>query len=55
MEVYEQFAVRESWILYPQNQNIEVYRMENHHHRLFPFAAEEGSIQCSVCPILNWT
>lgn len=50
MEVYEQFAVREYWIVDPQNQSIEVYRMENNRYRLFSFAAEEGIVKSSVLP-----
>lgn len=49
-EVYEQFAVREYWVVDPQNKSIEVYRMENNRYRLFSSAAEEGIVKSSVLP-----
>jgi len=47
-DIYEQFAVREYWIVDPQNRSIEVYRMENNRFRLYSFAAEEGMVKSSV-------
>ncbi|MFN0036394.1 MAG: Uma2 family endonuclease [Saprospiraceae bacterium] len=49
-DVYEQFAVREYWVVDPQNKSIEVYRMENNRYRLFSSAAEEGVVKSSVLP-----
>ena len=49
-DVYEQFAVREYWIVDPLNRSIEVYRMENNHYRLFSSAIEEGFIKSVVLP-----
>ena len=49
-EVYEQFAVREYWVVDPPNKSIEVYRMENNSYRLFSSAAEEGAVKSSVLP-----
>ncbi|MDO8365298.1 MAG: Uma2 family endonuclease [Saprospiraceae bacterium] len=47
-DIYEQFAVREYWIVDPQNRSIEVYRMENNRFRLYSFAAEEGMVKSLV-------
>ncbi len=47
-DIYEQFAVREYWIVDTQNRSIEVYRMENNRYRLFSFAEEEGQVKTSV-------
>lgn len=49
-EIYEQFAIREYWIVDPQNRSIEVYRMEENRYRLFNSAVEEGIIKSSVLP-----
>jgi Uma2 family endonuclease len=47
-DIYEQFAVREYWIVDPQNRSIEVYRIEQGRYRLFSFAEEEGVVKSSV-------
>lgn len=47
-DIYEQFAVREYWIVDTQNRSIEVYRMEQNRYRLFSFAEEEGVVISSV-------
>ena len=47
-DIYEQFAVREYWIVDPQNRSIEVYRMEENRYRLFSFAEDEGVVKSSV-------
>ncbi len=47
-DIYEQFAVREYWIVDPQARSIEVYQMENDRYRLVSFAAEEGTIKSAV-------
>jgi len=47
-DIYEQFAVREYWIVDPQNRSIEVYRIENNRYRLYSFAEEEGVVKSSV-------
>jgi Uma2 family endonuclease len=47
-DVYEQFAVREYWIVDPAARSVEVYRMENNRYRLHSFAAEEGSVKSLV-------
>jgi len=47
-DIYEQFAVREYWIVDPQHRSIEVYLMENNRYRLFSFAEEEGAVKSSV-------
>ncbi len=47
-DIYEQFAVREYWIVDPEVRSIEVYQMENDRYRLVAFAAEEGTIKSSV-------
>ena len=47
-DLYEQFGVREYWIVDPRNRSIEVYRLENDRYRLFSFAAEEGKIRSFV-------
>jgi Uma2 family endonuclease len=49
-DVYEQFAVREYWIVDPRNRSIEVYRMENDRYRLFSFAEESGTVKSAVLP-----
>lgn len=47
-DLYEEFGVREFWIVDPRNRSIEVYLLENGRYRLFSFAAEEGVIKSSV-------
>lgn len=47
-DLYEQFAVREYWIVDPSALSVEVYRMENNRYRLFSFAAEEGVVKSLV-------
>ncbi len=47
-DIYEQFAVREYWIVDPQARSIEVYQIEGNRYRLVSFAAEEGSIKSLV-------
>lgn len=47
-DIYEQFAVREYWIVDPSTRSVEVYRMENNRYRLFSFAAEEGTVTSLV-------
>lgn len=47
-DIYEQFAVREYWIVDPQARSIEVYQMESDRYRLVLLAAEEGIIKSSV-------
>ncbi|MFN0035044.1 MAG: Uma2 family endonuclease [Saprospiraceae bacterium] len=47
-DIYEQFAVREYWIVDPQARSIEVYRMENNRYRLLSFASEEGIVTSLV-------
>lgn len=49
-DLYEQFGVREYWIVDPRNESIEVYQLENKRYRLFSFAAEEGVIRSAVLP-----
>jgi len=52
-DLYEKFAVKEYWIVDPQNQSIEVYRIENDRYRLFSFSEEEGIVKSSVLPELK--
>lgn len=47
-DVYEQFAVREYWIVDPAASSIEVYNMENDRYRLRAYAAEEGTVTSTV-------
>ncbi len=47
-DIYEQFAVREYWIVDPQARSIEVYQIKNDRYRLCSFAAEDGTIKSSV-------
>ncbi len=49
-DLYEQFGVREYWIVDPRNQSIEVYVLDNDRYRLFSFAAEEGTLRSVVLP-----
>ena len=49
-DLYEQFGVREYWIVDPRNESIEVYQLENNRYRLFSFAAEEGTTRSAVLP-----
>lgn len=49
-EVYEQFAVREYWIVDVRSKTVEVYTIENDRYRLFSFAEEQGKIKSSVLP-----
>lgn len=48
MKIYEQFAVREYWLVDPKNQSIEVYQMQANRYEMTAFAAENGLIQSSV-------
>lgn len=47
-DIYEQFAVREYWIVDPAARSVEVYGMENNRYRLHSFAAEEGTVKSLV-------
>ncbi len=47
-DIYEQFAVREYWIVDPSARSVEVYRMEDNRYRLYSFAAEEGIVKSLV-------
>lgn len=49
-DVYEQFAVKEYWVVDPVWKSVEVYRMENDRYDLFSFAEKEGIIKSSVLP-----
>jgi len=47
-KVYQRFAVKEYWIVDPNNTSIEVYVMQNDVYELGSFAAEEGKITSTV-------
>jgi Uma2 family endonuclease len=47
-EVYEQFAVKEYWIVDPAAQSIEIYSFDTDRYRLVSFAAEDGTVQSGV-------
>ncbi|MFN4253526.1 MAG: Uma2 family endonuclease [Saprospiraceae bacterium] len=49
-DVYEQFAVREYWIVDPSARSVEVYKMEQNRYRLVSSAREEGTFKSSVLP-----
>jgi Uma2 family endonuclease len=49
-DVYEQFAVKEYWVVDPVWKSVEVYRMDNDRYALFSFAEKEGTIKSSVLP-----
>jgi Uma2 family endonuclease len=52
-DIYEQFAVREYWIVDPQARSIEIYSMEDSRYRLHAFAAEEGTVTSRILPDLT--
>ena len=49
-DVYEQFAVKEYWVVDPVWKSVEVYHMENDRYALFSFVEKEGTITSSVLP-----
>lgn len=49
-DIYEQFAVREYWLVDPAARSVEVYRMEQNRYRLHAYAAEEGTVTSLVLP-----
>ncbi len=47
-DLFEQFAVKEFWLIDPQNKTIEIYTMENNAYRLHEFQEQEGKITSLV-------
>lgn len=47
-DIYEQFAVREYWIVDPVARSVEVYRMVDDRYRLHAYAAEDGTVTSTV-------
>ncbi len=48
MKIYEQFGVREYWLVDPKNQSVEVYQMQANRYEMTSVAAETGQIESSV-------
>ncbi|MFN4256217.1 MAG: Uma2 family endonuclease [Saprospiraceae bacterium] len=53
-ELYERFAVREFWLVDPQNRSIEIFKLAQNQFQLHAFADETGaSIASTVLPGLE--
>lgn len=53
-ELYERFAVREFWLVDPQNRSIEIFTLAQNQYQLHAFADETGaSIASTVLPGLE--
>src|SRR5699024_4515976 len=51
---YEQFGVKEYWIVDPGNKTLEVYSLVEEAYHLFLFLAEEGSVKSAVSEVLSF-
>ena len=47
-EVYEQFAVREYWIVDPDHRTVEIFAMQNNAYTLHAFLEKEGKAASSI-------
>jgi Uma2 family endonuclease len=47
-DLYEQYAVKEFWLIDPQNKTVEIYTMENNAYRLHEFQEQTGKITSLV-------
>ncbi|WP_448529710.1 Uma2 family endonuclease [Raineya sp.] len=47
-ELYEQFGVKEYWIVEPANKVIEIFTLQNSKYILHQFVAEQGKVQSKL-------
>jgi Uma2 family endonuclease len=47
-DLYERYAVKEFWLIDPQNKTVEIYTMENNAYRLHEFQEQEGKVTSLV-------
>ena len=47
-ELYQRFAVKEFWLIDPQNKTVEIYVFENDNYRLHEFQEQEGKVTSIV-------
>lgn len=47
-ELYQRFAVKEFWLIDPQNKTVEIYIFENDNYRLHEFQEQEGKVTSIV-------
>lgn len=48
LKIYEQFAIREYWLVDPTNKTVEVFQMRENRYELVAFADQTGQIQSAV-------
>lgn len=52
-EIYEEFGVKEYWLVDPGNKTIEVYTLQNNHYELFFLADIEEKVKSALLPDLE--
>ncbi len=47
-ELYEQFGIKEYWIVDPSYNSVEIYALQDNRYKLFSFGAENEKVKSSV-------
>ena len=53
--LYQQFKVKEYWIVDPGNCTLEIYKLENEEYNLAQYLAEKGTVKSPLLPGLSLT
>lgn len=51
-DIYEQFGVKEYWLVDTGNKTVEVYTLQNNRYELFAFADAEENVKSALLPDL---
>ena len=51
--LYQQFKVKEYWIVDPGNCTLEIYKLENEEYNLAQYLAEKGTVKSPLLPGLS--